>query len=201
MRRITPGQHIVIASHNAGKVIEVRALLAPFGVSVASASDLGLAEPVETEDSFVGNALLKARAAAQASGVIALSDDSGLEVAALDGAPGVYTADWAGEPRDWMAAMRRVEDALTAREARDRSARFVCVLALVWPDGESAVFRGEAAGRLVWPPRGDKGFGFDPVFVPDGWNLTFGEMAPEEKHRISHRADAFAKLVEACFVG
>lgn len=201
MRRIAPGQEIVIASHNTGKVSEVRALLAPYGVRVASAADLGLPEPVETEDSFVGNALLKARAAARASGRIALSDDSGLEVRALGGAPGVHTADWAGEPRDWMAAMRRVEEALSAAGTTDRAARFVCVLAVVWPDGSEAVFRGDVAGALVWPPRGDMGFGFDPVFVPDGGVATFAEMQPAEKHRISHRAGAFARLVEACFAG
>ncbi len=199
MRRIASGTEIVIASHNAGKVAEVRALLQPFGVHVVSAADLGLPEPVETEDSFVGNALLKARAAAQASGRIALSDDSGLEVRALGGAPGVYTADWAGEPRDWMAAMRKVEAALNAAGATDRAARFVCVLALVWPDGAEAAFRGEVTGALVWPPRGDNGFGFDPVFVPHGAHATFAEMLPAQKHRISHRADAFDKLVEACF--
>ncbi len=199
MRRIPPGTEIVIASHNAGKVAEVRELLQPFGVRLVSAADLGLPEPAETEDSFVGNALLKARAAAQASGRIALSDDSGLEVRALGGQPGVYTADWAGQPRDWMAAMGKVEAALHAAGATDRTARFVCVLALVWPDGGEAAFRGEMAGALVWPPRGDKGFGFDPVFVPHGAHATVAEMPPAEKHRISHRADAFAKLVEACF--
>ena len=196
-RKLTPGK-LVIASHNQGKVREIRALLAPYGIEPVSAADLGLPEPEETEDSFVGNALIKARASATGSGIVALADDSGLCIAALGGAPGVYTADWAETPtgRDWALAMQKAEDRLAALGSDvDRSAAFVCTLALVWPDGHSEVFEGRVEGTLVWPPRGDLGFGYDPVFVPDGHHQTFAEMDPEAKHAISHRADAFAKLV------
>ena len=197
-RRLLPGP-LVLATHNAGKVREIAALLGAHGMEPVAAGGIGLPEPVETEDSFAGNALLKARAASQGSGMVALSDDSGLEVAALGGEPGVYTADWATLPdgsRDWTMAMEKVERALGA--AADRSAAFVCTLALVWPDGHSELFEGRASGHLVWPPRGTKGFGYDPVFVPDGHDRTFGEMEPQEKHAISHRARAFEKLVRAC---
>jgi XTP/dITP diphosphohydrolase len=197
-----PGGTLAIASHNAGKVAEIAALLAPYGVAVAAAADLGLAEPAETADSFAANAELKARAAAAASGLPALADDSGLEVAALDGAPGIYSARWAGPERDFRRAMKRVENALArAPHPADRRARFVCALALAWPDGACDHFTGEVAGHLVWPPRGDRGFGYDPMFVPDGHSGTFGEMPPDEKHAISHRARAFAKLVAAVFAG
>lgn len=198
-RKLLPGR-LVLATHNAGKVREIAALLGPFGLEPVAAGDLGLPEPEETEDNFAGNALLKARAASQASGVVALSDDSGLEVAALGGQPGVYTANWAERPdgsRDWMMAMHKVEAALPTGANRD--AEFVCTLALSWPDGHSAVFEGRVAGSLVWPPRGDRGFGYDPVFMPTGHDQTFGEMDPEAKHAISHRAVAFAKLVAASF--
>ena len=198
-RKLLPGQ-LVLATHNAGKVREIAALLGPFGLEPVAADDLGLPEPEETEDNFAGNALLKAHAASKASGIVALSDDSGLEVTALGGQPGVYTANWAERPdgsRDWMMAMHKVEAALPAGAARD--AEFVCTLALSWPDGESAVFEGRVAGTLVWPPRGDRGFGYDPVFMPAGHDQTFGEMDPEAKHAISHRAMAFAKLVAASF--
>ena len=205
-RRLGPGK-LVIATHNAGKLREISALLAPFGKECISAGSLGLPEPAETGRTFVENALIKARAAAGASGLPALADDSGLSVAALDGRPGVYTADWAerqwfeGPPgRDWFMAMGKVEGMLAALgpdTARD--AAFHCTLAIAWPDGEHAVYEGRAEGSLVWPPRGDLGFGYDPVFVPAGRSETFAEIDPEEKHRISHRADAFARLVAEQF--
>jgi XTP/dITP diphosphohydrolase len=204
-RRLAPGK-LVIASHNQGKVREIRALLAPYGMEPVSAADLGLPEPEETGTTFAENALIKARAAAGA-GLPALSDDSGMEVAALGNRPGVYTADWAerqwfeGAPgRDWYMAMGKVEGLLAEQGPDvDRSAAFVCTLALVWPDGQELVVEGRAAGRLTWPPRGTLGFGYDPVFVPAGGERTFAEIPPEEKHAISHRADAFAKLVQAVF--
>lgn len=201
------GETLVIATHNAGKLKEISTLLAPYGMNCISAGSLGLAEPHETGKTFVENALIKARAAAESSGLPALADDSGLCVAALDGAPGVYTADWAerqwfeGQPgRDWYMAMGKVEGKLAEKGLEtDRSCWFACVLAIAWPDGESAVYEGRADGTLTWPPRGTLGFGYDPVFVPAGEQLTFAEIAPEEKHRISHRADAFAKLVSEQF--
>ena len=198
MPRRFEGDRLVIASHNGGKVVEIAALLARFSIDVVSAGALGLPEPEETGDSFEANAALKARAAAEASGVPALADDSGLVVPALRGAPGIYSARWAGPKKDFASAMARVQRELGDR---DRSAHFVAALALAWPDGEIALFRGEVAGRLVWPPRGERGFGYDPMFVPGGGSLTFGEMDPSEKHQISHRARAFAKLVDACFAG
>ncbi len=194
---IALGPRLVLASHNKGKLREISALLAPFGIEAVAASEFGLAEPVETEDSFAGNALLKARFAAAGAGLPALSDDSGLCVAALGGEPGVYTADWAETPngRDWMLAMTKVEERLAALGPDvSRAAEFVCVLALVWPDGVEQTFEGRMPGSLVWPPRGDLGFGYDPVFVPEGHAQTFAEMDPAEKHAISHRAKAFAKL-------
>ncbi len=188
------GPKLVLASHNRGKLVEIAALLAPFGIETLPASAFGLAEPEETEDSFAGNALLKARFACAGSGLPALADDSGLEVAALGGAPGVYTANWAETPngRDWMLAMTKVHEKL--RPTDSRAAAFVCTLALVWPDGRERLFEGRCAGSLVWPPRGGNGFGYDPMFVADGYQQTFGEMEPEAKHAISHRAAAFAKL-------
>ena len=188
---------LVVASHNSGKVREIAALLAPLGVEAVSAVSLGLPEPEETEPTFAGNAALKARAAAEASGLPALADDSGLEVAALGGAPGVYSARWAGENRDFAIAMARVRDEMQARKATDRSARFVCVLALATPGGRVDVFEGEARGQIVWPPRGDKGFGYDPIFEPEGHTRTFGEMSHEEKLPLTHRAHAFEKLIAA----
>ncbi|MFZ4071456.1 MAG: RdgB/HAM1 family non-canonical purine NTP pyrophosphatase [Caulobacterales bacterium] len=188
---------LVVASHNAGKVVEIGDLLAPFKLSAISAGALGLPEPEETETTFIGNALLKARAAAQASGLPALADDSGLEVRALNGDPGVFSARWAGPGRDFGLAMRKVEDALQERGAADRAARFVCVLAVALPDGSEETFEGESLGEIVWPPRGGNGFGYDPIFRPLGYSLTFAEMAPAYKHTISHRAEAFAKLVTA----
>jgi XTP/dITP diphosphohydrolase len=206
MRRIGSST-LVIATHNAGKLKEIGALLEPYGVKCISAGSLGLPEPAETGVTFVQNALIKARAAAEASGLAALADDSGLSVAALDGRPGVYTADWAerqwfeGDPgRDWYMAMGKVEGMLAAKGPdTPRDAWFSCVLAIAWPDGDSVVYEGRIDGSLTWPPRGTLGFGYDPVFVPQGRDLTFAELDPEEKHRISHRADAFAKLVAEQF--
>jgi XTP/dITP diphosphohydrolase len=197
------GERLVIATHNAGKLKEIGALLAPYGIDCVSAGELGLHEPEETGTTFVENALLKARAAADAAGLPALADDSGLSVTALGGRPGVYTADWAerqwfeGERgRDWFMAMGKVEGLLCELGPdADRSCWFSCVLAIAWPDGSSAVYEGRVDGAFSWPPRGKMGFGYDPVFVPHGRDMTFAELPPEEKHRISHRADAFAKLV------
>ncbi len=205
MARRFDGGRLVIASHNPGKVREIDDLLRPLGAEVTSAGALGLDEPEETGRSFEANARLKALAAARACGAPALADDSGLEVAALDGAPGIYSARWAGPQKDFSVAMRRVEDELVARghgdgaPGADRRARFVCALALAWPDGHVEVFVGEVGGRLLWPPRGDRGFGYDPVFLADGHAITFGEMEPAAKHAISHRAQAFRQLVAACF--
>lgn len=201
-RQLLPGP-LVLATHNAGKVREIAALLGPYGMEPVAAGAIGLPEPEETEDSFAGNALLKAEAASRGSGMVALSDDSGLCVAALGGEPGVYTANWAEKPdgsRDWLMAMQKVETALAALGPDvSRHAEFVCTLALAWPDGHHDLFEGRVAGHLVWPPRGDRGFGYDPVFVPEGHAETFGEMDPDTKHAISHRAAAFAKLVAASF--
>jgi XTP/dITP diphosphohydrolase len=202
-------ERLVIATHNAGKLKEIAALLAPYGLECVSAGSLGLLEPAETGKTFAENALIKARAAAEASQLPALADDSGLSVTALNGRPGVYTADWAerqwfeGEGgRDWYMAMGKIEGLLCAQGPEtDRSAWFSCVLALAWPDGTSAVYEGRVDGALIWPPRGLLGFGYDPVFVPYGGIQTFAELDPQEKHRISHRADAFAKLVADQFSG
>lgn len=191
--RLVPGR-LLAATHNKGKVSELKDLFEPYGFQVVSALELGLDEPEETETTFAGNALLKARAAMRATGLPALSDDSGLAVTALGGEPGIYSARWAGEPRDFYRAMERVEEALKASGSQDRSAKFVCALAVAWPDGQEAVFEGEVHGTLVWPPRGMKGFGYDPVFVADGEAITFGEMDPGRKHAMSHRADAVKKL-------
>jgi XTP/dITP diphosphohydrolase len=187
----------VIATHNKGKLAEIDELLQPFHIDVVGAGTLGLPEPEETGASFEANAGLKAHAAADGSGLPALADDSGLVVPALGGEPGIYSARWAGPRRDFSIAMRTVEDRLQGKS--DRRAHFVAALALAWPDGHAEVFRGEAHGVLIWPPRGTKGFGYDPMFLPDGYERTFGELDPAEKHRISHRADAFRKLVAACF--
>lgn len=200
-------ERLVIATHNAGKLREISALLAPFGLECVSAGELGLPEPAETGTTFVENALLKANAAAQAAGLPTLADDSGLSVTALGGRPGVYTADWAerqwfeGDPgRDWYMAMGKVEGMLQALGGEtDRSCWFNCVLAIAWPGGETAVYEGRVEGSLVWPPRGGRGFGYDPVFLPHDHSETFGEMDPEAKHAMSHRADAFAKLVSEQF--
>ena len=193
---------IVIATHNKGKLEEFAALLKPYGVTAVSAGQLGLGEPAETETSFAGNARIKALAAMKASGLIAVSDDSGLCVEALGGEPGVYTADWAGPDRDWNRAMRLVEEKLTAKGAtkpEQRRAYFACTLCVVWPDGEERIYEGRAQGTLAWPPRGQLGHGYDPMFVPDGESRTFAELAPEEKNRISHRAKALEMLVRDLF--
>ena len=215
MRTLEPGR-LVIASHNQGKVREIAALLGPYGIEPVSAASLDLPEPEETGTNFIDNADLKARAAADLSGMVALADDSGLCVEALGNRPGIYSARWAlaeearvpadddpghvdGE-RDFMRAMSRVQTELEALGPEvNRNAHFVCALAVCWPDGHSEWFEGRVDGTLVWPPRGERGFGYDPMFVPVGREQTFGEMDQDEKHRISHRADAFRKLVEALF--
>jgi XTP/dITP diphosphohydrolase len=198
---------LVVATHNPGKLWELQQLLAPHGVDAVSAGDLGLAEPEETETTFAGNALLKARSACVAAGLPAFADDSGLCVEALDGAPGVYSARWGGENRDFSAAMARVERELNERRAAPPfKAHFLCALALVWPDGHIEEFEGRVDGVLVFPPRGTKGFGYDPIFLPDGLDRTFGEMMSAEKHAmpgdgsraLSHRARAFQALAKAC---
>jgi XTP/dITP diphosphohydrolase len=196
------GQRIVIATHNKGKLEEFRELFAPRGVDAVSAGMLGLAEPAETENTFVGNARIKAKAAMEATGLVALADDSGLCVDALDGAPGVYTADWAGPDRDWTMAMRNVEEKLQGARAatpEQRRASFNCTLCVLWPDGAEKIYEGRAHGQLVWPPRGQLGHGYDPVFMPDGEAITFGEMDHAHKNRISHRARALAKLLDDLF--
>lgn len=200
MRRFA-GDRLLVATHNKGKLEEIGALLAPYGIAVTSAGELGLPEPEETEETFVGNARIKAHAAARATGLPALADDSGIEVDGLDGAPGVHTADWAATPsgRDFILAMTRTWDALeAARAPYPRTARFRATMVLAWPDGHDEVFEGKVEGQVVWPMRGRQGHGYDPMFQPEGHDTTFAEMDPDEKNRISHRADAFARLV-ACF--
>ncbi|MDE2475221.1 MAG: RdgB/HAM1 family non-canonical purine NTP pyrophosphatase [Alphaproteobacteria bacterium] len=194
------GQKLVIASHNSGKVVEIRALLEPFPVQVVGAAELGLPEPEETGETFAENASIKAEAAARQSGEIALADDSGLCVAALDGQPGIYSARWAGPDRDFLAAMTRVEHELKSKAAKDSRAWFVCALALAASGQTTEIFDGRVFGSLTFPPRGSRGFGYDPIFVPEGYRQTFGEMNPDKKHAISHRAKAFVKLVRAAFV-
>lgn len=197
MARAFTENRLVIASHNPGKIREIEELLSPWSIMVVSASELKLPEPEETGDSFVANAKLKADAAAFGANLPALADDSGLAVDALGGAPGIYSARWGGPEKDFNAAMARVNAEIG--ENPDRGARFVCALALTWPDGHSEVFEGEVAGTLVWPPRGDKGFGYDPMFLADGDTGTYGEIDPAKKHENSHRARAFDKLIRACF--
>jgi XTP/dITP diphosphohydrolase len=196
MARRLERDRLVIASHNAGKLTEIAELVAPFGVDAVSAGSLGLPEPEETGATFQANAELKALAAAEGAGLPALADDSGLAVPALGGAPGIHSARWAGRERDFARAMARVQEALG--DSEDRSAYFVCALALAWPDGHRECFEGRVDGTLVWPPRGQRGFGYDPIFLAAGQSLTFGEMEPARKHAMSHRAQAFAKLVAAC---
>lgn len=196
------GQKLLVATHNKGKLFEITELLAPFGIEVVGAGDIGLPEPEETETTFVGNARIKAHAAAQATGLPALSDDSGIEIDALDGAPGVYTADWAETEtgRDFVMAMTVTHDKLlTSAKPKPWTARFCSTLVLAWPDGHDEVFAGKMDGQVTWPMRGDNGHGYDPIFIPEGYDITFAEMASDEKNRISHRADAFAKLVAGCF--
>jgi XTP/dITP diphosphohydrolase len=201
MRKFS-GDSLLVATHNQGKLEEIADLLKPFGVSVTGAAELNLIEPDETENSFVGNARIKAHAAAQATGLPALADDSGIAIDALGGAPGVYTADWAetAEGRDFTMAMTRAHNELEAINAPyPRTARFCCTLVMAWPDGHDEVFEGVMPGQVVWPMRGDHGHGYDPIFLPDGYDITFAEMDRWEKNRISHRADAFKKLVAGCF--
>ncbi len=199
-RRLTEPR-LLIATHNAGKLAEMAALLAPHGIEAVGAATMDLPEPDETEDNFVGNARIKAVAASRATGLPALADDSGICIDALEGAPGVQTADWAETPdgRDFAAAMHRTNEALSAIDAPyPRHAQFRCTFVLVWPDGEEAVFEGVMPGRVVWPPQGDHGHGYDPIFVPDGHDVTFAQMAPVLKNRISHRARAFDAFASAC---
>jgi XTP/dITP diphosphohydrolase len=207
MHRPVTGR-LVIATHNAGKLVEMRELLALYGVEAVSAGDLNLPEPEETGTTFAANARIKAQASAQASGMPALADDSGLVVDALDGAPGIYSARWAGPAKDFRLAMEKVEGMLRERDAftpQQRSAHFVSALCVAWPDGHVEEFEGKTDGSLVWPPRGNEGFGYDPMFLPEGFGLTFGEMSRDDKHGLppkgqglSHRARAFVKLAEAC---
>jgi XTP/dITP diphosphohydrolase len=208
-RRITG--RLVIATHNAGKLTEMRELLMPYGIEAVSAGELGLAEPEETGTSFRANARIKAKAAAATSGLPAFADDSGLTVDTLDGEPGIYSARWAGPDKNFRHAMQAIENKLRERGAREpgrRGAHFVSALCVAWPDGHVEEFEATVDGTLVWPPRGDKGFGYDPMFLPDGHSRTFGEMPSEEKHGLpprgkglSHRARAFLKLAEACLAG
>jgi XTP/dITP diphosphohydrolase len=195
------GGRLIVASHNPGKVREITELMAPFSVPVVSAADLDLPEPEETGTTFTANAELKAKAAAMSAGGVALADDSGLAVTALDGAPGIYSARWAGPDEDFALAMKKVETEMGGAAGRPggNAAKFVCALTLAWPDGHVETFEGTVAGTLTFPPRGDRGFGYDPIFVPEGYDITFAEMEPDKKHAMSHRADAFQKLVAACF--
>jgi XTP/dITP diphosphohydrolase len=204
MRRLKRGDRLVVASHNPGKVWEINQLIAPYGFAAVAAKDLGLSEPAETETTFQGNAKLKALFAAKGSGLPALADDSGIEIDALDGAPGVYTADWAGPKRDFSIAMQRVHDELVKRQGwkgEPLRANFISVLCLAWPDGATELFEGKVYGSVVWPPRGTNGFGYDPIFVADGQTMTFGEMEPADKYAISHRTRAFDTFKRACLDG
>jgi XTP/dITP diphosphohydrolase len=200
-RKLQRGQKLVVATHNQGKVREILDLLGPYGIEAVSAGELGLPEPDETGHMYAENAAIKAHAAAKASGLTALADDSGIAVDALDGAPGIFSANWAGPGRDFAPAMARVERELAARGAREpseRRAHFVSALVLAWPDGHQELFEGRVFGQVVWPPRGSNGFGYDPMFVPDGHAVTFGEMDAARKDALSHRARAFEKLVRSC---
>ena len=197
MTRMFESGKLVIASHNLGKVREIRELLLPFDVNVVSAGDLGLPEPVEDGLTFVANAKIKARSAALASGLPALADDSGLAVHKLNNEPGIYSARWAGPNKDFGTAMKRIQQKL--KNFDDKSAHFTCALTLCWPDRHAESFEGKVFGHMVWPPRGNKGFGYDPIFIANGMKVSFAEMQPKAKHAISHRAKAFKKLVKACF--
>ena len=202
MTRKFTGQELVIATHNHGKLEEIKHLFETFKVKIRGAGELGIIEPEETEDTFVGNARIKAHSAAKESQTPSLADDSGITIDALNGAPGVYTADWAETSggRDFVYAMEKTQNALAEVDAtHPRSAQFRCTLVLAWPDGHDEVFEGIIAGSLVWPMRGENGHGYDPIFLPDGYNETFGEMDRWEKNKISHRADAFTKLLSGCF--
>ena len=196
-------KELIVATHNSGKLAEMVDLLGPFGITVRGAAELNLDEPEENESTFIGNARIKARAAVEATGLPVLSDDSGIQVDGLGGAPGVYTADWAetGNGRDFVMAMERVNRELEAKNVpHPRAARFCCTLVLAWPDGHEEIFEGVMPGQVVWPMRGNNGHGYDPMFVPDGHDVTFAEMPTDLKNSISHRADAVSKLVKGCFV-
>jgi len=195
MTRRLEGNKLVVASHNPGKVREISDLLSPYGFEVVSAAELALPEPEETGKTFAENAILKARFAAEGSGLPALADDSGLVVPALGGVPGIYSARWAGPKKDFKTAMKKVIDELGDK---DPAAHFFCALAVAWPDGHAEGFEGRVDGELTWPMRGDKGFGYDPIFVPEAFEITFGEMDPVQKHAMSHRANAFKKFIAAC---
>lgn len=201
--KLEPDAKLVVASHNPGKVWEIKQLIAPYGLEAISAADLGLSEPEETEATFIANAELKARHAARAANLPALADDSGLEVDCLGGAPGIYSARWAGPAKDFSVAMKKLAEEISARSAWTPSPRasFTCALSLAWPNGTAQNFEGKVFGHLVWPPRGGRGFGYDPMFVPDGSDQTFGEMEPEQKYAISHRTRAFAQFKAACLEG
>ena len=199
MSKFSTSPNWALASHNAGKIKELNALLTPHGLTIKGATELGFAEPEETEKTFTGNAILKAKAACEASGLVSLADDSGLSVDGLDGAPGIYSARWAGEPRDFDRAMAKVEEELRARKTQDFGAQFVCVLALAHPDGEVRTYEGIVRGHLEFPPRGTAGFGYDPIFVPQEETRTFAEMSAEEKRRFSHRGRAFDLLMSDIF--
>ncbi len=198
MTRRLVEKKLVVASHNPGKMREIADLIAPWKLEAIPASSLNLPEPEETETTFQGNALLKARAAARATNLPAIADDSGLCVDALNGAPGVFSARWAGPSKDFALAMREVHERMQSSASRSQHAHFVCALAVAWPEGDESVFEGRVAGHIVWPPRGKLGFGYDPFFVPNGFAETFGEMLPARKHAMSHRAHAFTKFVGAC---
>ena len=198
-RKFNRSEKLVIASHNQGKVREIRALLEPLHIEVIGASELDLEEPEETGQTFIENAELKASLAAKTANLPALSDDSGFAVLALGGAPGIYSARWAGPDKDFSHAMERVSTALLASGSTNRSCEFICALTLAWPDGHCESFEGRISGEVSWPPRGDRGFGYDPIFTPLGHSQTFGEMDPAKKHAMSHRAIAFNQLLEACF--
>ncbi|WP_169566976.1 RdgB/HAM1 family non-canonical purine NTP pyrophosphatase [Sneathiella limimaris] len=201
MARLFDGQRLIVASHNPGKVREIGELLSDFGVQPISAGELNLPEPVEDGDTFIANAKIKALAAAKGAGEIALSDDSGFALEALNGDPGIYSARWAGPTKDFSIAMEAVHQKLQEQgENASKKAAFICALCLAWPDGHTESFEGRVEGEFSWPPRGEKGFGYDPVFIPQGGKLTFAEMEPSAKHAISHRADAFRQLIDACFV-
>lgn len=197
-RKFSRNDQLVIASHNPGKVREISDLLQPLGIEIIGADELGLVEPEETGQTFTENAVLKATLATKAANLPALADDSGLAVAALNGDPGIYSARWAGPNKDFAQAMHRVHEALVQSNNPDRGCSFICVLALAWPDGHTESFEGRVAGTINWPPRGERGFGYDPIFMPHGHDQTFGEMNPEQKHAMSHRANAFRQLLNAC---
>ncbi len=202
MRKLERGMKLLVASHNPGKVREINALIEPFGLEAVSAAELDIPEPVEDGVTFGENAAIKALACAKHANMVALSDDSGLEVEALDGQPGIYSARWGGEEKDFDLAMEKVLRALENVGASNKEqcrANFTCALCLAWPDGETQIFEGKVFGHITWPIRGKNGFGYDPLFVPDGHDLTFGEMDSDKKHKMSHRANAFKLFVEACF--